>query len=166
MFQGVGSFEMATAEAVTCARRPCPGDFDRVFVRIGRLACEEHYQAGRNTITRWLEESGKDRLIAARAEHVRTREPAITRSDMQTILRKAFPVRGRLPANPRLVRQAAQFLRIRRNGGWIVSPAAGGDWWLGSRKVSAAELVARAKMVGFEPNLRGQGQSDVDCAQP
>jgi hypothetical protein len=52
------------------APRPCPGDFDETFVRIGRLACEEHYCAGRRTITRWLEERGKRRLINARTEHV------------------------------------------------------------------------------------------------
>jgi hypothetical protein len=51
--------------------RPCPVDFDETFVAIGRLACEEHFHAGRTTINRWLDERGKDRLIALRAERVR-----------------------------------------------------------------------------------------------
>ena len=51
--------------------RPCPRDFDEIVVRIGRLACQEHYHAGRATIDRWLEERGKARLIEARAERVR-----------------------------------------------------------------------------------------------
>lgn len=51
--------------------RPCPDDFVPIFVLKGRLACEEHYRVGRLTIDRWLDESGKDRLIEARRVYVR-----------------------------------------------------------------------------------------------
>lgn len=51
--------------------RQRPGDFSDVFVLIGRLACEEHYHAGRPTVDRWLDEAGKDDLIARRAAFVR-----------------------------------------------------------------------------------------------
>jgi hypothetical protein len=54
-------------------RRPCPDDFEAVFVEIGRMACEEWYGAHTRSITRWLEECGKDRLIEARKTHVRQR---------------------------------------------------------------------------------------------
>lgn len=58
------------------APRPCPNDFEAVFIRIGRLACEEHYEARRTTVTRWLEECGKDRLIALRSAHVQSKTKA------------------------------------------------------------------------------------------
>lgn len=38
---------------------------------IGRLACQGHYGVGGPTITRWLNERGKDRLIEARSALVR-----------------------------------------------------------------------------------------------
>jgi hypothetical protein len=53
--------------------RSCPDDFETTFVDIGRLACEEHYQARRTTITRWLCERGEDRLKRLRAAHVQAR---------------------------------------------------------------------------------------------
>jgi hypothetical protein len=49
------------------APRPCPSDFEETLIAIGRLACEEHYGVGRVTVNRWLEESGKERLLKARA---------------------------------------------------------------------------------------------------
>lgn len=53
--------------------QPCaaPSDFEATFVEIGRLACQEHYFVGRTTITSWLTQLGKDRLIQLRADHVR-----------------------------------------------------------------------------------------------
>jgi hypothetical protein len=51
--------------------RSCPDDFPETFIVKGRLVCEEHYRVGKHTVTRWLEESGKDRLINARRVYVR-----------------------------------------------------------------------------------------------
>lgn len=48
-----------------------PDDFAETLVRIGRLACEEHYHVGRSTVTRWLEEAGKRELLARRSAYVR-----------------------------------------------------------------------------------------------
>jgi hypothetical protein len=50
-----------------------------MFIEIGRNACEEHYRAARRTITRWLEECGKPRLIEARAEYVKARSSTYRR---------------------------------------------------------------------------------------
>jgi hypothetical protein len=53
--------------------RPCPEDFEQQFVELGRLACEEHYQARRTTITRWLGECGEARLKQLRSDRVQAR---------------------------------------------------------------------------------------------
>lgn len=137
-------------------RRQCPPDFDTKFVELGRLQCEEHYHARRTTITAWLNERGKQRLVAERAANVRAGRQRISRSDMTKILAQAFPVEGAVSFT--LARHAAQFLRIRRNGGWIISPAGEGQWWVGARRRSAAELLAIAEAAGFDPaNLRDEG---------
>jgi hypothetical protein len=184
-------------------KRACPADFAITFVRIGRLACEERFQARRSTVTRWLEESGKDALIEARRIFVRGYESRaqvsetflrvlrmtgnvvyacraagigrtaaykwrdadpefakawsaaatidsdkLTRREMAVILGVAFPATTRKPTFL-MAQHAAQYLRERRNGGWIISPAGDGLWWVGSRRRTAAELVAMAEEKGF-----------------
>jgi hypothetical protein len=47
-------------------KRLVPDDFETIFVEQGRLACEDWYGARRTTVTRWLEESGKEELIRQR----------------------------------------------------------------------------------------------------
>jgi hypothetical protein len=139
-------------------RRQCPGDFTDKFVELGRLECQEHYEAGRNTITRWLEESGKDELILRRKLHVREKRRAgITRAEVRQILNVAFPVPTKR-VSPILASQAARFLQKNRNGGWIVTRAPGGMWWVGSRKRTAAELVDLAKAKGFHADLSRDGE--------
>jgi len=54
--------------------RPIPDDFEVLFVEIGRLACEENYGVGDNTITRWLKEAGEERLKRLREDYVRQRD--------------------------------------------------------------------------------------------
>jgi hypothetical protein len=64
--------------------RHTPEDFEEVFVRKGRLACEGHFRAEGWQIDAWLRECGKQRLIqeranfvnAAREERLRRRCPA------------------------------------------------------------------------------------------
>ena len=142
--------------------RPCPGDFDAVFVEKGRLDCEAHYRARRDTITRWLVECGKDRLIKARADHV-----ARLRAAGEWMTRQTRLIEHREIAAPRplqrvldrrrvsitLARHAAQHLRVIRNGGFIVSPASDGNWWVGSKRMSAAQMLDLAVRKGFEPHL-------------
>lgn len=52
-------------------KRPPPADFDVIFVEHGRLECESWYRARRTTVTRWLEERGRERLLSLRASYWR-----------------------------------------------------------------------------------------------
>lgn len=52
-------------------RRPCPANFDEIFVKSGRLEAEAVFGARRTTITAWLIERGMERLVAQRAAFVR-----------------------------------------------------------------------------------------------
>ena len=151
--------------------RPCPDDFDVIFVEQGRLACESWYRCRRTTVNRWLEERGKQRLIRARADYVASKRKAgewITRASslvkrhslVRQTVRQRINDRRRVPNS--LARAAARHLRISRHGGWIVSPAADGEWFLGTRRVSAAELVDFAKRKGFDADsvdLQDEGHS-------
>jgi hypothetical protein len=147
--------------------RPRPVDFAETFVRIGRIACEEHYGAGRLTINRWLDECGKSDLVKARAEHAAKqghvgpnaisrygRETVdgwrgLTRKEVGRLLDKAIRV-NRRSVGFTLARHAAQYLRIVRNGGFIVSPAGNDMWWVGTKRITAEAMVELAKARGFK----------------
>lgn len=145
-----------------------PDDFEQTFVRIGRQACEEHYGVGRLQVSKWLDECGKDQLTTIRREYVKRKEAErhaarrLSRSDIGKILGEAFrePIRGRR-ISITLARHAAQHLRIRRNGGWIVSPCPNGDWRVGTKRVSAEQLVDMARKAGFDPSLTGGGNTKL-----
>jgi hypothetical protein len=47
-------------------RRRCPDDFEIVFVEKGRVECEAWYRTSRRTVSRWLKERVKTRLVAER----------------------------------------------------------------------------------------------------
>lgn len=135
------------------AKREVPPDFEATFIRIGRLACKEHYQAGQIQITEWLEATGKLRLIEKRAEYVRNRRRANAKArSMKRILDRAFPVPETRRATYAIASRAARHLQCVRNGGWRVSPAGDGKWWVGCRKRTHAELIAMAKKAGFDPS--------------
>ena len=142
--------------------RDCPADFEAVFVNLGRFDCEEHYRARRDTITRWLTERGKDRLIKARAAYVaeqRGRGEWLTRATNMIAHRKVNivsirrSIRDKRPVHPDIARHAAQHLRIMRNGGMIVSPAGDGEWWVGTKRLSAAEMLDLARNRGFDDKV-------------
>lgn len=127
--------------------RPVPEDFEVVFVEQGRVECEAWYRARRTTIDRWLEESGKQRLIDKRAAFVKflraqRKAPKPVERPRRAMDRRKVP--------PALVRRAANFLRCVRNGGWVVAPTPEGDWWVGTRRRSPAELVDMASQRGFD----------------
>lgn len=150
---------------------PLPADFEAVFIRIGRVACEEHYGEGRRRITHWLEECGKDRLIAERAEFVRQRDheerqQRLSLTDMARILSRALPVEDTRIVSDELAAAAAHHLRIKCNGGFFVSPTGAGDWWVGLRRRSSADLVDMAKARGFKPaSLTGGGSPGIGSGQ-
>jgi hypothetical protein len=138
--------------------RGCPDDFCVIFVEQGRVGCEAWYRARRDTVTRWMVEQGKDKLIKARAAFVAhqrangnwmTRQtPLVSHHEVRRpSIRES--IRDRRKVNPVLARHAAQHLRIMRNGGMIVSPVGDGEWWVGSKRLSSAQLVDLAKSKGF-----------------
>lgn len=155
--------------------RPCPDDFDVIFVEKGREACESWYRARKTTVTRWLEERGKAKLIARRAAYVKTLRSQgkwITRSTCMTAVRvvkahRPQPIRDRRKVSIILARHAAHFLRISRNGGFTVSIANEGEWWVGSKRLSAAQLVDLAVGKGFDARgaaLQAEAMAGVGCA--
>lgn len=142
--------------------RDCPADFDIVFVSVGRFDCEEHYRARRDTITRWLTECGKDRLIKARATYVaeqRAKGEWLTRSTnliaRHEIRRSSIraSIRDKRQVSSTVARHAAQHLRIMRHGGMIVSPAGDGEWWVGTKRLSAAQMLDLARNRGFDERV-------------
>lgn len=139
--------------------RKCPDDFQVIFIEQGRLGCEAWYRARRSTVSRWLFEQGKDRLIKLRSEYVRHQRSLgnwLTRSSCMTEHRETKPaarsqsVADRRSVSFTLARHAAQHIRIIRYGGFTVSQANNGDWWVGSRRMSAAQLVDFACSKGFD----------------
>ena len=53
--------------------RPVPQDFAEVYIRMGWDGIDEPYGTNWRVIRRWIEISGRDRLIAARAAYVEKR---------------------------------------------------------------------------------------------
>lgn len=142
--------------------RQCPDDFDVIFVEIGRFDCENWYRASRITINRWLEERGKRRLIRLRARFVQHQRD--TGKKPRLITRSApLSDRRRIPFT--LARQAAHFLRVVRCGGWVVSPTGEGDWRVGTRRMTAAQMVDFAVAKGFDlrANLQCLHAEGVEC---
>jgi hypothetical protein len=168
----------ATSSALTGPKgrpplRPCPDDFEVIFVEQGRLGCEAWYRASRMTVNRWMKEHGEAQLIQQRAEYVahqRAHGQWITRQTRMVEHRevrnaaKRMPIRDRRRIHPTLARQAARHLRIVRNGGFIVSPAGSDEWWVGSRRMSAAQMVDLAESKGFDRSvtLQGAGGEEVE----
>lgn len=140
--------------------RAMPEDFEIIFVEQGRLECEDWYRAGRTTVTRWLSEAGKERLIAKRAAYVQyqrdqgnwlTRASSLVEHrDVSKPRRVPEKLTDRRRVSVSLARRAANYLRCVRNGGWIISPASDGSWRVGTRLRSAAELVDLAERKGFD----------------
>lgn len=129
--------------------RPCPPDFEIVFIEHGRLECESWFRARRTTITRWLVESGKARLIKKRAafvKHQRQLGKGNGKAD-------AAPVaKDRRKVDRRLVDLAVSYLQSVKNGGWAIYQRGDGVFVVGTCRKSAAEVVAMAARKGFDRN--------------
>jgi len=197
MFMGVGEFRQGGGSWLWLK---CPDDFASRFVALGRIGVQVHYPgAGRATINRWLDECGKDELIAKRARYVRdaieerskwpklyfldalarlgnvgraVEEAGITKPTVyqwratDTGFAKAWSCALLLNRDPTLARRAAHHLRARQNGGHMVSPASDWQWWIGKRKVPAAELVQEAIKRGFDANLTTLPEADLGLRRP
>jgi hypothetical protein len=154
--------------------RAVPDDFEVIFVEQGRDGCEGWYRAHKTTVTRWLEECGKARLIKLRAAYVKhqradgkwmTRSTRLVEHHEVRAPRRSHPIRDRRKVSFTVARHAAQHLRIIRNGGFIVSPAADGAWGVGSRRLAAAQMVDLAVARGFDRKaaaLQAQSSEGVE----
>lgn len=141
-------------------QRTCPIDFDVIFVEIGRLDCETWYRASRITVNRWLAERGKQRLIRLRADFVKHQrvQARPAQAKVQVAPRRKTKI------DPRIARLAAAHLRVRRHGGWMVSPTGQGEWWVGTKRMTPDALVAFASSKGFDvraANLQVRAEENV-----
>lgn len=128
------------------ALRPRPDDFDVVFVEHGRLECETWYRAGRNTVTRWLKESGKAKLLKRRRQFVKAQRSSHERSSTRSDPAPASPAN----IEPEVIELAARYLQMKQNGSWVVYLCECGLWMLGTRRRTAIELLDKAKEKGFD----------------
>jgi hypothetical protein len=141
--------------------RHVPEGFEMFYIERGRLACEEHFKAARVLVNAWMRECGKQRMIKARAAYVaRKRDESewITRSSSLTHREVKRPtiretINDRRKVSFMVARQAAHHLRISRNGGMVVSPAGDNEWWVGTRRLSAAQVLDLARERGFDDRV-------------
>ncbi len=142
--------------------RHVPEGFETFYIERGRLACEEHFKAARVLVNAWMRECGKQRLIRARADYVaqkREESEWITRSSSLTTHREIKrptireTISDRRKVSFMVARCAAHHLRINRNGGMIVSPAGDNEWWVGTRRLSAAQVLDLARERGFDDKV-------------
>jgi hypothetical protein len=129
--------------------RARPPDFEIIFVQIGRIDCEVFYRAARITIDRWLDESGKDRLLKLRRDYV-AHQRAAAKKPARVTRAPSKPVRDRRRVSFCLARHAAQFLRQKRNGGWMISYTGQNDWWVGCARKTSGQLLDMALAAGFD----------------
>lgn len=130
------------------SRHP-PEEFEQMFVRLGRVACETHFRASRRMIDSWLRQIGKSCLIDSRKEIV-TRGRQKTRR-LPSSQRRMVIVEDSRPASPIIAAAAAHYLRVVRNGGWIVSRTQFGDWRVGMKRLSSHQVIEMAVSKGFQP---------------
>lgn len=129
--------------------RKRPDDFEIIFVEIGRIDCEVFYRAARITVDRWLDETGKERLLELRRAFV-ARQRRQAKEGKPPRITPTKPKLDRRKVSLCMQRHAAQHLRSVRNGGWIISPTGKGDWWFGSKRISPGMLLDMAVAKGFD----------------
>jgi hypothetical protein len=126
-------------------RRPVPMDFRIMFRERGRVECERIYGASRITVTRWLFQCGMRELIDERANFVKHQ-----RSMANQPPPAGQPVSNEIDTYLPVARMAADFLRIRRNGGWMISIHECGGWRVGTVQRTSEQLIAMAVNQGFD----------------
>lgn len=126
-------------------QRARPDEFEVVFIERGRLECETYFRAGRNTITRWLEESGKARLIRKRKQYVKSR--AALEREARTPQKATPPPAAR--EDPEIAALAARHLQRKQAGSWVVYEIEAGWWMVGTVKRTEREMIAKAERKGF-----------------
>lgn len=69
-------------DGATKPYRPVPADFFEIYVAMGWDGLDEHYRTNWRVLRRWIELTGRARLIAARAAYVEAQR-AIRREQRQ-----------------------------------------------------------------------------------
>lgn len=127
-------------------RSPVPDDFRIVFREQGRLECERVFGASRLTVNRWMKQCGGQELKDERAAFVK-----FQRAMNKTAEPGRVPVDHQVDTYLPVARLAADFLRIRRNGGWVISKCQdGGGWFVGTVRRSSEEVIGMAVNQGFD----------------
>lgn len=147
------SIGMATGETnkrqLSWQSRSCPDDFEVIFVELGRLECEAHYRARRTTITRWLEECGKAKLLKRRSAFVKYQR-GLKRGGNGKANGVAQPKDRRKP-DPKLVEIAGRFLQSPKGGGWVIYPIDDSCMWMvGTQRRWPGEIIDMAVRKGFD----------------
>lgn len=126
--------------------RPRPSDFWSVYVDVGKPGCEAHYRAHWKTVDRWVEEVGKNKLRAARAEKVAERRAKRNAAKVEA----PKPLTDPCPPDPDDLMAAVRYLQSNANGGWRVGIAEDGRYFVGRNIVFGSEVVERALAKGMD----------------
>lgn len=147
-------------DTVYSKRQRIPDDFEVMFREHGFDGCEAHYRRHKTTIRWWLRRCGKRRLTKDRADFIsyhRSRGEWITHSTKMVEHREVSapsdePAQQAYAADKdyALASEAANFLRMSRYGGWRISPAAAGEWFVGTVRKTSADLLRMAERQGFD----------------
>jgi hypothetical protein len=133
-------------------RAPVPMDFRVTFREQGRLECERVYGVSRLTVNRWMRicddqalKDGERSLREDRAAFVKYQRD-VSHGQKQA----GQPVSNEIDTYLPVARMAADFLRIRRNGGWMISIHECGGWRVGTVQRTSEQLIAMAVNQGFD----------------
>ncbi len=135
-----------------------PDDFEIAFIELGRVQCEVFYRAGRATITRWLEESGKRRLLDQRKKFLKAQRAAEVAERRRSRERLAPEPRRPQPgkiappadADDEILHLAARWLQRRAAGGWVVYELPDRWWMVGTIRRTPQEMLDKALAKGFD----------------
>lgn len=133
--------------------RPVPSDFREMYILHGRDDCEIVYRASHQTITRWLNETGREELTRARAAYV-AEQRAKARAAKPVKKKPARKIKSGPAVDPEIAAAAAHHLRKYPHR-YIVQPTSDDrtEWYVDGRgRMSAADMVAFATARGFDPS--------------
>ena len=134
-----------------------PDDFEVAFVELGRVQCEIFYRAGRATISRWLTEAGKRRLLEQRKKFLKAQRSAEAEDRRKRralcsgqLAPKVIGLAPLCDTDEQILALAARWLQKRSSGGWVVYELPHGWWMVGTVRRSAGEMLAKAIGKGFD----------------
>ena len=122
--------------------RPRPDDFWTTYVDIGKPGCEAYYRAHWKTVDRWVEECGKVRLRAARAEEVARRRQAKKKP-----AKPASPLIDKNPPDRWDMHAACEYLRDKVT---VVGINERGEYFVGAKVMLASDILTLALARGMD----------------